>query len=376
MTKILVILVTVTLLAYLSQQQSLKYTQGDGRKHWDIYLIILFIFLVLLAGLRTSYNDTVAYAAGYNQSVTITEFFKDSTNLELLHNPLFYGFQALVKTFTNNVNVFFMICAVIVNYFNIKFIKRTVDVQDFAFSMFLYVSLGTFMLSLGAQKQTLAMSVITVAITQLFDKKYVKYYIIVFLAGLIHSYAWLFLFLPLLDCKPWSLRTYILLFSTMFVMYTFQSTISSLIEVADQVGKNISVKEVFDGNQMNIFRVLVYSVVPMIALIFKDRINSNIDRKHSILIQMSTVSLMFMMMGTMNGANMFGRSGNYFEIGYICSLVWIVRKLFTKQSVSIVLIIATICFAGFYMYDNQTFQYEYRNKSITRFIAEVVRSDS
>lgn len=376
MTKILVILVIVTLLAYLSQQQSLKYKNSDGRKHWDIYLIMLFIFMVLLAGLRTSYNDTAAYAAGYYQAVTITEFLSDTTNLDLLHNPLFYGFQALIKTFTNNVNVFFMICAIIVNYLNIKFIKRTVNIEDFAFSMFLYSGLGTLMLSLAAQKQTLAMSVLTVALTQLFDKKYIKYYIVVFVAGLIHSYAWLFLFLPILDCKPWTFRTYVLLLSTVFIMYTFQDTISSLIEVADQIGKNISTQEVFDGNQMNILRVLVYSIVPLASFLFKGRINANIDRKHSILIQMSTVSLMFMMMGTMNGANMFGRSANYFEIGYICSLVWILKKLFTKQSVSIVLLAASICFSGFYIYDNQTFQWEYQNKPITQFVVEVIKGES
>lgn len=372
MRMILIILAIVTGLAYMSQQQSLKYKNSDGRKHWDPYLILLLIFLILFAGLRTSYNDTGNYIRGFQQSVNISEFLSDSSNLDLLHNPLFYGFQALIRTFTDNPNVFFIICATIVNFLNLRFIKRNVDAQDFAFCMFLYVALGTLMLSLAAQKQTLSMSVLTVALTQLFNKKYIKYYIVVFVAGLIHSYAWLFLFLPILDCKLWTFRTYILLLSTVFIMYTFQGTISSLIEVADQIGKNISVEEVFDGNQMNILRVLVYSVVPLASFLFKGRINANIDRKHSILIQMSIVSLMFMMMGTMDGANMFGRSANYFEIGMICALPWIVRQLFNKKSVSIVLLVASICFTGFYMYDNIGFDTGYRHKTIIQFVSEVI----
>src|SRR5699024_2382187 len=117
------------------------------------------------------------------------------------------------------------------NTLNVQFIKRNVDPENFAFSMFLYTTIGTLMLSIAAQKQILAMSVLTLALSALFEKKYIRYYIIVFLAGLIHTYAWTFFFLPLLATKPWSFRTFILLIITIVVMYTFQSTISSFLEV-------------------------------------------------------------------------------------------------------------------------------------------------
>ena len=86
---------------------------------------------------------------------------------------------------------------------------------------------------------------------------------------------------------------------------------------------------------------------------------------------MSIISFVFMLMGTQNGANMFGRCGNYFQIGMICSLPWIVRQLFTRQSVTIVLTIATICFCGFYLYDNNGFEYLYNHKGIVQFVREI-----
>lgn len=372
MRELLIILAIVTSLAYLSQRQSMKITNGDGRKHWDIYLIILLVFLILFAGLRTSYNDTGNYIVGFNASVGIREFLSNSENLQPLENPLFYGFQALIRSFTDNVNVFFMICAVIVNFLNVRFIKRNTEINDFAFSMFLYVALGTMMLSIAAQKQILAMSVLTLALNQLIDRKYISYYIIVLIAGLIHSYAWLFLFFPLLVTKPWSFRTFVLLGITVGIMSVFQTAIETFVEVADQAGKNIPMEEVFDGNRMNIFRVGVYSVVPIIALLFKRRINMLIDRKHSIFIQMSIMCMIFMMLGTMNGANMFGRSANYFEIGMICVMPWIVRYLFTRQSVIMVTLIASMCFIGFYLYDNDGFNINYHSISPIQFISEVV----
>ena len=371
----LIILLIVTFLAYMSQRTTLAYEEShrgvDARNHVDIYMVALIIFLILFAGLRTNYNDTAAYIKGFQNSETIRVFLSNSANYNLLHNPLFYGFQALIRTFTDNFTVFFMICATIINILNVRFIKRNTQSNDFALSMFLYVTLGTLMLSLGAQKQTLTMAILTLALTQLLKKNYIKYYIIVFFAGLIHSYGWLFLFLPLLDCEIWSMRTYLLLIVTVFIMYTFQNVISSFIAVADQVGKNIPMEEVFDGNQMNVLRVLVYAVLPLITFIFNGRLKG-LKRNQKIFIQMSIISLMFMMLGMMDGANMFGRSANYFEIGIICSLPAVIRELFTKQSVAIVVIIATCCFTGFYLYDTKAVSTEYRHKSITQFIGEIV----
>ena len=176
MKELLIILVIVTGLAYLSQKESMKITNGDGRKHWDIYLIFLLIFLILFAGLRTSYNDTQNYIASFRISVGFKEFITNPENINLLNNPLFYGFQSIIRSFTDNANVLFLICAIIVNVLNVRFIKRNVDINNFAFSMFLYVALGTLMLSIAAQKQILAMSILTLAISSLIEQKYIKYF--------------------------------------------------------------------------------------------------------------------------------------------------------------------------------------------------------
>ncbi len=372
MKSLLIIMMIVTGLAYLSQKESMKYQRTDGRKHWDIYLILLIIFLVLFAGLRTSYNDTSNYIQGYINSDNIRQFLSNKENLDILHNPLFYGFQALIRTRTTNANVFLMLCAIIVNILNVRFIKRNVDVDNFALSMFLYVTLGTLLVSIAAQKQILAMSILTLAIPHLFDKRYVRYFIIVFIAGLIHTYAWLFFFLPLLKAKPWSFQTFLLLGATFVIMTSFQGILTTMLEVADEVGKNVSADEVFDGNQMSIFRVLVYSIVPFTALIFKNRLSMEYDEKTQVFMQMSIMSLVFMLMGTMDGANMFGRMANYFEFGYICILPWLIKQLFNKQSVTILSILLIVCFNVFYLHDNQGFNYEYRHKTIIQFVREVI----
>ena len=74
----LIILVIVTFLAYMSQRTTLAYEEShrgvDARKRVDIYMVALIVFLILFAGLRTYYNDTLNYIKGFQQSETIRVF--------------------------------------------------------------------------------------------------------------------------------------------------------------------------------------------------------------------------------------------------------------------------------------------------------------
>lgn len=372
MIKAIIILLVVTLLSYLSQ----RHQQENGMEHmrWDVYLIILTIFLILMFGLRKSYNDTINYRRGYDISVDISTFLSDRNNLEIFSNPLFYAFQSLMRTMTSDYTYFFLICACYINILNVSFIKKNTEIRNFALSMFIYAAIGTMFLTMAAIKQALAMATLTLALNALIDRKYIKYYLIVFIAGLIHTYAWILAILPLFYTKPWSFRTLILLFITLGITYTFKSSIESILKVADQAGKTVAKEEVFDNNKMNIFRVAVYAVMPVITLLFRSYVNEEIDRKNSLFIQMSIISFMFIILATQNGANMFGRAANYFIYGYICAFPWVIRQIFTSQSVKIVSLAVIIGFTGFYLYDNRDFDMNYQRKTLKELIVESTKN--
>lgn len=375
MKTILLILLIIVFFSYMSQRSSLNYQNWnpniDGRKKIDIYLICVIIFMSLMAGLRLSYNDTEAYIIGFQNSETIKAFLSNPENLTLTSNPLFYGIQSLVHTFTNNVNTFFLLCGFFQNILIVRFIKRHSRIDCFVYSMLLYVCLGMFMFSLAAQKQILAMAILTLALEKLFEKKYVTYYLIVIVAGLVHTYAFLFLFLPLFGKEIWNFRTYLLVFLTVFIMYTFQNSIETLLEIADQIGKGIDEASVF-GSGMNIFRVLVYGVVPVTSFLFKKRLSHLLNYEECVFVQMTILSFMFMLLGSINGANMFGRSGYYFSLGYICILPNLIKQLFNDQSAKIVLFITCISFILFFCYDASGFNYSYRYKRLIEYIGEVI----
>ena len=149
---------------------------------------------------------------------------------------------------------------------------------------------------------------------------------------------------------------------------TFEDTIGTLLEYADSMGKHVAEYEVFDGNQMNPFRVAVFAVVPVLSLVFRPWLAPEEDREKCILLNMSIVSLMFMLLAMMNGANMFGRLARYFVLGSVCTLPWILDRVFNARSARLIKLLAAVSFLGFFLYDNQGFSQAYHAISLTGFI--------
>ena len=90
----------------------------------------------------------------------------------------------------------------------------------------------------------------------------------------------------------------------------------------------------------------------------------------NVFVHMSIMSLAFMCMGTQAGANMFGRMGNYFELGTICCLPWMLEKTFVEKSYRQVAAVACVCFFGFFCYANAvslTFDVEYNAMGLLEF---------
>ena len=84
---------------------------------------------------------------------------------------------------------------------------------------------------------------------------------------------------------------------------------------------------------------------------------------------MSIISLMFMLLASMNGANMFGRLARYFVLGSVVALPWIIDSVFNKRSAQLLKNIAAICYFAFFLYDNQIFSQDYKVISIWEFFA-------
>lgn len=364
------ILLYSVILAYLTERTAVD-NRGNIRATAGSKLcfVLLVCVLALPIGLRTSYNDTYAYIKGFRQSMELVELFQ-SGELHILKNPAFRIYESVMHGLTDNYHIFFMLPAFFTQYAFAKTIQRYA--HSFPIGITLYFFLGTYVFSFAALKQTIAMAILALAIPKLLDKKYGQFYLLTFMAFLFHTYAIVFAVLPIFTVKPWGWRTFALLFVVFAVVANFEPVIGSFLDYASEQGKEIAEYEVFDNNQINTFRVAVYAVVPLLSLIFGRYLGTKKGTPaYNLLIHMSIISCAFMILGTVNGANMFGRMANYFEIGMICSLTWIIDRVFTKSSARLIVTVALACFFGYFYYAyriNLDFDANYYSVTILQFI--------
>ena len=373
MVKLLAIFLIAVFLAY----QSEKYTRAAAAYGYtysprnDKALIMLIVALTLFAGLRTQYNDTWNYINGFNNAPGLTEFLSVRSNLNPFTNPLFYLYQSFLKSIGCSAQVLIFTTSMFTQTCFILFFKRYSS--DFPFSVFIYFTLGTFCVSLAAIKQVAAMALLTCAFPHLERKHLGRFYGIVLIAALIHTYAFTFAILPFFASKPWKSMTYLLLGGTLFVLYNFRDVISGFMDEANELGKTLADFEVFDDHTVNALRILVYLVPPLISFVFRRWLYRDSSPMENVLVHMSVISLCFMLMGSRAGANMFSRMAHYFEIGTICILPWLVQKPFVRDSYRVIVSVAVLCFGVFFIYAygiNMNFDTEYRSLKIFESMLE------
>ena len=104
MIYLLPLLAICILLASLSQWHTAQYTiKGmpyNRFTDWAYFLVV--VILVLFAGLRVSYNDTVNYMRAYLKAPTFQEFVADPDSWNPFTNPLFNLYRSILKSFTND----------------------------------------------------------------------------------------------------------------------------------------------------------------------------------------------------------------------------------------------------------------------------------
>ena len=368
-------------LMYLSQVYYPVETQLQGhqsgkhhfmRKKSDIFVIIVIFWLSAFSFLRTSYNDTANYIGTFNSAQTVAEGIANGTFTDWTGNPWSMLYRSLMRELTDNYHIYFLIPAVLSSFAAVKLFKRY-SVNP-AFSLLIFFSLGTYIMYMAALKQCLAMFFLLLALPYAIDKKYIRFYLLVFVAILFHTHAFMFAIVPLLLEKPWGKVTWALLGATIFAMLTYDYTLGAFMEYAQSIGALVDEGELFDGHSINVLRVLVYWIPALLALIFRRRLFADSTKEENLFVNMSIVSAFILTLGLVQAANLFARMAGYFEIATAIALPWNIKKLFTKQSAQLVTILACILYFGYFMFEftvSKDFGSDYAAITLWQFITSL-----
>lgn len=352
MIKIAAMMIISVILAYYSERYTNEILRSGHTYSVlnDMAYIALVVVLVLFAGLRKEYNDTWNYMNAFRNDKGLAVFLEDPKKLNLFQNPLFMLYRSLLRELTDNAQIMVFIPSAFTQICYLQFFKRYSN--NFTFSVFLYFALGTINVSLAAMKQVWAMAIVTLAFPYLEKKQWMRYYLLIFVAMLIHTYALAYAVLPLFSQKPWKLFTYLFVLGLAMVMMNFEASITAFMDQAEEVGKKLYEEDIFYDHGVNILRVAVYAVAPVISFLLKKWIFYDSSAMNHVLTHMSVISFAFMLIGTQSGANTFARMAQYFEIGTVCCLPWMLKKPFNERSYRLISAIAVVCFLVFFVYAN------------------------
>lgn len=369
-------------LMYLSQTYCPVETQLNsrqtGKRHFmlrraDVFMVATILWLTCFSFLRTSYNDTYNYIYAFQNSESLAEGFQKGIFTDLTGNPLSELYESVMRSITSNYHVYFLIPALLSSFAVINLFKKYSVTPSF--SLLIFFSIGTYVMYIAALKQCIAMFFLLMALPYAIDKKYVKFYLLVFIAVLFHTHAFMFALVPLLMEKPWGKITWILLGATLFSMATYDSTLGRFMEYAQSLGAMVAEIEVFDSHQINILRVIVYWIPAVLALMFRRRLFSASTREENLFVNMNAVSAFILTIGLVQGANLFARMAAYFEIATAVALPWMIKKLFTKQSAQLVTFVAVVLYFGYFLYEfgiSKNFGTEYSAITLWQFFRELI----
>ena len=342
------------------------------RRRSDLFMVIVIAWMTCFSFLRTSYNDTANYIGTFNSAQTVAEGVANGTFTDWTGNPWSMLYRSLMREITDNYHIYFLFPAVLSSFAAVKLFKSYS--ANPAFSLLIFFSLGTYIMYMAALKQCLAIFCLLLALPYAIDKKYVRFYLLVFVAILFHTHAFMFAIVPLLLEKPWGKVTWALLGATIFAMLTYDYTLGAFMEYAQSIGALVDEGELFDGHSINIMRVLVYWVPALLALIFRNRLFSDSSKAENLFVNMSIVSAFILTLGLVQAANLFARMAGYFEIATAIALPWIVKKLFTKQSAQLVTTFASILYFAYFIYEftvSKNFDADYSAITMWQFIVSL-----
>lgn len=382
MQKLIILYWGTVLLMYLSQTYNPVEIQlqgcQSGRHHFmwkksDIFIIITIVWAGCFSFLRNTYNDSENYIYDFlNLTSPLDQFLAETNLLKVGSNPLFSLYQTIVKTFTDDFHIFFFFPAMLNSIVVIKYYKRYSS--NVAFSLLIFYSVGTYVMYIAAMKQSIAIAILLIALPYAIDRKYVKFYLLVFVAMLFHTHAFVFLAVPFFFGKPWGKVTWLLLAAVLISMATYDVTFGTIMNAALSMGINIVDWELFDGHSIHPIRVIVYWIPALFALFFSRRLFADSSREENLFANLSIGAALILTIGLKQGANLFARMAAYYEVAMGITLPWMIRKIFNRRSANLVIGIAVVMYFGYFLYEfgvSKDFGGGYTAISIWEFITSL-----
>ena len=307
---------------YVSYNRSCTLSEQGFPKD-RLYWFLTVSFLVMFAGLRMRYNDTVTYLntfANPELTPTLSVFFKN-TSFSLNNYWAYLLLKSALKTIGMDNHLILLSFTIFYTTVHFWFIRKYAS-NYLPMAMFIFIADG-YMLLLAALKQVCAIACALLAIDAILNKKYFKYAVWMFIAFLFHPYVLVLGIVPfLVGVKPWSTRTWIIVIVKLAMGFQMQSTAGIIAQYNDVYDVNSLL-----DHTMNPIRFAV-SLVPIgISFLFRNVLFDDSTKEEDLFANLTICRTLFYFWALFGNPIVFARVANYFDFSNAIFLAWAINKV-------------------------------------------------
>lgn len=338
-------------IAWISEKRSVYQYNEIGEKVYirkDILFFALLVFsMSAFIGLRIWCNDTGTYRDIYEYIIPSSGNILAGIDWSLGENPGYILINRIIKRLGASSQTFLMIMSFVTNGIYLWFIRKYSS--DFFLSFFLFWTMGVFIFTAAAIKQTTAVALLLLGIDRYFKNKKFSFVIWVLIAATIHPYALMFLITPFFLHSPWTNKTYYYLIAFGIAGIALQPLLGTVISITSMIGEEYEVST-FIGKGVNIFRLLVVWAPVVISFVAQGSMRLSKDKKQNLFMNFATLNAEIMFVGLFGTANYFARLANYFLIFQALSMPRILQYFDTRDKKVLSLIII-LCYMLYFIFD-------------------------
>jgi len=338
--------------AFIPKQEEYVLGQRCVRWNWVPALILVAPYIMWATFRPGSVGDTGVYIHQFE--ITPTGLGEIPWYLSTVSKDKGFALlQILFKTMVSRSERPFFFCIAAFQMLSLAKIYRKYS-RNFWLSLFFFVSSAEYISwMMNGVRQFLAVTIIFACLPLLLERRYFVTCLVVVLASSIHISALIVLpFVFIVNGRAWNIRTLTFIFgviAAVFFLDYVTGFISNALQNTAYEGDAIYFDSINDDGT-NLFRVLFYSVPPVMAWLFRPYIDRANDQMINLCANLSVVAAGFYVFSYFTSGMIIGRLPIYFSLANYILIPWIIQEVFSSNSVPLIDLGFVSVYTAFFYY--------------------------
>ena len=338
--------------AKIGDQRYLVYVAGEyeGRYKYFTALAIIAVLTYVAATRDEHFIDTSSYIHVYLTSGSDWDAIRTVLNGNGKDKGFAVALVILKALLGDRYKVFFGVVAGFSLLCVIGVFRR--HSSNFFMTVFLFIASGEYVQwTHNGMRQFIAVAMTFAATDLILRGKYLQYIAVVLFASTFHASALMMIPMYLVVRGPaWNYKTFLMILAVAVAATSSDFLMNMVTDIMENTQYSGDITSMLSTDGTNSIRVLVFSIPPLLSLLFLPRIRSLNVPLINLCVNMSIASLGIYIVSMFTSGIYIGRLPVYCSLYNYMMLPWILERTFEKRTAKIIMLIAMGCYMVYYYY--------------------------